>query len=355
MKGLKKTFRNIAIVSILSIGAVLLWYYLSLSPVPYGGFTRNLVPSPLVSSKVHDLGHRSCYIAGVSNNHIYLGNYATPLQMLVFNPTMEKSRDMCITLPSVTSWHGPINIKVDSPYFHIFNGLEPFVYRGLLTRDTSTELAKNDSIFFKAAVPLDGDSYAFKAESAINHEDIIVKRNLTKKQLSIHENLLEKQIDGSFCTDGMLHYSRTIGSIVYVYFYRNQFIVSDTAFSQIVRINTIDTIHRARINVGSLNNGRTKTMTIPPFIVNKRSSVFGNLLFIQSNVRANNEMPLVFKNNPVIDVYNLQSKQYISSFYLPQYDGILMDSFLVSGSTLVALYDHYLVVYKLNYQALFSQ
>lgn len=351
MTSTRKTFVNIGITILLSAGGVFLYYRQSLSPIPYGGFNRNFTPSPLLSSKAYDLGYNSFYIAGVSDSHLYLGNYTAPLRMLAFNLAMEEKEDYFLSLPGIKSWRGPIEIKVDSPYFHVFNGIDPFVCRGILSSNTAMVLAKNDSIFFKAAEPLDGGSYIFKAESSINHEDIIIKRNFREKILSVHNNILEKQIDGSFCTDGMLQYSEGIGTIVYVYYYRNEFILADTGLVDIARVHTIDTISKARLKIGSFNRDRTKTLAAPPFIVNRRSSVYGNRLFIQSNVRANNEKPLVFKNNPVIDVYDLRSGKYLSSFYIPQYEGIQMNSFRVRKSTILAIHDRYLLVYTLHPQA----
>lgn len=347
---MRKTLKKLLVSVLLSTGAVLVYYLYgrSMSAVPYGGFSRNFVASPLLSSQAYDLGYNSFYIAGISDGHIYLGNYTAPLHMLVIDSTLEEKKDLLLSLPGIDTWRGPIEIKVDSPYFHVFNGIEPFVYRGTLASQTSVALAKNDSIFFKAGEPLDGTAYVFKAESVLDHKDIIVKRDFKKKILSVHDNVLEKQIDGSFCTDGMLHYSKHHASIVYVYYYRNEFIVADTSLTDIVRLHTIDTIRKARLKVGLINNGRTKTLAAPPFVVNKRSSVYGNLLFIQSNVRANNEKPLVFKNNPVIDVYDLPTGDYLSSFYIPQYEGIRMDAFHVHKSTIVALHDRHLIIYHLD-------
>lgn len=355
MTSTRRTFRKIGITILLSAGAVFLYYRQSLSVIPYGGFSRNFIPSPLLSSKAYDLDYNSFYIAGVSDSHLYLGNYTAPLHVLVFNLAMEEKKDWLLSLPGIKTWRGPIEIKVDSPYFHIFNGVEPFVYRGILSSNNVMTLAKNDSVFFKTAEPLEGGSYIFKAESAVNHEDVILKRDFGNKIISIHNNILEKQIDGLFCTDGMLHYSKGFGSIVYVYYYRNEFILADTNFVEITRVHTIDTISKARLKVGSFNHGKTKTLAAPPFIVNRRSSVYGNKLFVQSNVRANNEKPLVFKNNPVIDVYDLRRRNYIFSFYVPQYQGIQMNSFRVRKSTIVAIYDRYLLVYTLHPQAFSNQ
>lgn len=352
-----KLIRNLGLTFILSAGAVF-FLYLSgriLTATPYGGFTRNLIPSPILSSKAYDLSYNSFYIAGVTDSLIYLGSYTAPRHMLVFNYTLDRKSHLRISLPDAKNWKGSITIKVDSPYYHVFNGIEPFIYRGSMDSSRSLLLSEKDNVFFKTGVPLSEHSYVLKAESALKGEDIIIKRNFKQRGLSIHDNVLEKQIDGLFCTDGMLHYSQNLGSIVYVYYYRNEFILADTNFVDVARVHTIDTISRARLKIGSFNKDRTKTLAAPPFIVNRRSSVNGDKLFVQSNVRANNEKPSVFKNNPVIDVYDLRARKYLSSFYISQYEGIKMNSFHVHKSIIAALHDRYLLVYQLHPHAFANQ
>lgn len=352
-----KSIRSLVLTFILSAGAVFSIYLSgrTSTATPYGGFTRNLVPSPILSSKAHDLRYNSFYLAGVTDSLIFLGSYTAPRHMLICNYTLDQISHWQISLPDIKKYKGSITIRVDSPYYHVFNGIEPFIYRGLLDSSRAELLSLKDNVFFKTGVAVSEHSYVLKAESALKGEDVIIKRNFKQKSTSVHDNVLEKQIDGLFCTDGMLHYSQEMTSIVYVYYYRNEIIVVDTSFIDIARVHTIDTITKARLKIESYNRDRTKTLAAPPFIVNKRSSIYGDKLFVQSNVRANNEKPLVFKNNPVIDVYDLQDRAYLLSFYIPQYEGIKMNTFRVHKSTIVALHDHYLLVYNLQPQAFSTQ
>jgi hypothetical protein len=47
-------------------------------------------------------------------------------------------------------------------------------------------------------------------------------------KVSLNHELLEKQVDGVFDTDGQLLRDDITGELVYIYFYRNEFMVMDS-------------------------------------------------------------------------------------------------------------------------------
>jgi hypothetical protein len=173
-------------------------------------------------------------------------------------------------------------------------------------------------------------------------------------QLTKHTNtdtiagvgLLEKQLDGLFCTDGMLRYDEETHQVVYTYFYRNEFICADTTLTLHYRGHTIDTTSRAHISVKSHDGNRT--LSSPPHIVNRLVTTYQGKLFVNSNLIGDNEDPAQFSNADVIDVYNLSTGEYGFSFYLPRLSGDRITRFTFFEDTLYALYQHTLVVYKFN-------
>ncbi|WP_431244488.1 hypothetical protein ACQ9BO_09335 [Flavobacterium sp. P21] len=78
----------------------------------------------------------------------------------------------------------------------------------------------------------------------------------------------QKQLDGVFDTDGRLLYDETTQKIVYVYFYRNQFIAAGKDAELISRSRTIDTTSHARLKVSYVKNSTERKMSAPPYIVN---------------------------------------------------------------------------------------
>jgi hypothetical protein len=158
----------------------------------------------------------------------------------------------------------------------------------------------------------------------------------------------KKQIDGIFCTDGVLHYDKQIPMLVYIYFYRNEFITMDTNMHIISRARTIDTTSTAKIKMTKVMPENIITFSVPPLTVNKHSCVSGKFLFNHSGLRADNENKKTFDQSSVIDVYNLRDNRYLGSFYLQDYDHKKLSGFRVDGNRLLAIYDHYLLRFEIN-------
>lgn len=75
----------------------------------------------------------------------------------------------------------------------------------------------------------------------------------------------------------------------------------------------------------------------------------GKYLFVQSGLLANNENRELFSRASVVDMYEESNGRYRYSFYIPHFQEESLKSFHVNKNDLVALYDHYLVLYHLNY------
>ncbi|MCG1037959.1 hypothetical protein KI686_16295, partial [Polaribacter sp. DS7-9] len=80
----------------------------------------------------------------------------------------------------------------------------------------------------------------------------------TLPYIKLAPHILEKQIDGLFCTDGMLHYNRKRHQLIYLYYYRNQYILMDTLLNIVHKGNTIDTNRVAKINPVKIQSQSTK-------------------------------------------------------------------------------------------------
>jgi len=340
--------RIILTVSLSACSVVLLqWYSIWNRGYTGGGFQRNFIAAPLITSKSSDLKFNSFYIAGVTRDKIYLGNHTAPLTLKIFdwNLTTELLQKINVTPPIL---QGSIRLKVDSSSYYILNGQAPSIYIGTIGNTNVTALP-NDNLYFKDCMPVDSGSFVLKSESAVTHRDILIAKKNTS--FRVDTTFLERQIDGVFCTDGMLHYSRSLAKLVYVYFYRNQYILSDPDLRNIQRFNTIDTTSRARIKITKVSSNGTVTMSAPPVIVNKRSYVWDHWLFIQSGLLADDEDPNDLQHYGVIDVYDLNTPEYRFSFYLPFEKGNQLTSISVFQNRIAAIYGNYLLTYEIRSDA----
>ena len=95
------------------------------------------------------------------------------------------------------------------------------------------------------------------------------------------------------------------------------------------------------------SSGETK-LAAPPLLVNKTSAVHNNLLFVASNLPGKYESLVMWKKASIIDLYNLDNRAYLLSFYIYDNDNKKMRSFCLEGNYLYALIGEKLISYKLR-------
>jgi hypothetical protein len=312
-------------------------------------FLREFPPHPAIEGDTFNIKYGTYYIAGVSSSHIYLGNYRAPLHMLVLNMALTDSQHVKLNLKGVRDqkfWSA--RVKVDSPQFYLIDGAVPIVYKGNVN-DWSGEKLPNDSTYFREFIPLNASSFVVKSLSGAKGENILGKIASFSPFQVFTDKILQKQLDGVFCTDGILDYNKELNQLIYLYYYRNQFIVMDTMVNLIYRGNTIDTISRAKVKVATIESENSKTLSSPPYFVNKACDTSGDLLFINSNLLAKNEHQEAFNDGNVIDMYNLKTGKYIFSFYIYHFFGKKkMSEFRVIGDKMVVRYDNLIRIWHLK-------
>lgn len=309
-------------------------------------FIRRYPHHPVTLVDTIDLKYNSYYFAGEGEGKIYLGNSTAPLSLLSVDTTQKQQKIRISLDQKIFSFKMP-RIAVAAPYFHILDGSVPAIFSGS-TRNWIARLYQSKAPYFNLAAPIDSSSIVFRGISKITGYNTLGVFKAKEPKTLMAPELLQKQIDGVFDTDGMLHYSAEIKKIVYLYAYRNQFIVADSNGLLSYRGNTIDTIARAQIKVAYLKEKTERTMAIPTLNVNKSSSVCRHLLFVNSNVPGRYEQKKVWKQASVIDLYDLNEKSYLFSFHIYGIENKKLRSFQVTPTHLYALIDTKLVVYKLG-------
>ena len=160
--------------------------------------------------------------------------------------------------------------------------------------------------------------------------------------------LFEKQVDGLFCTDGMLRYNRQLQMLTYLYHYRNEILLIDTILNLVKKLKTIDPIDTARFKVSPIRSERSITFASLTLIVNANCSNCGKYLFVQAKLMGKDEDLTLFRKSAAIDVYDLERQVYCYSFYLPKYRDIPLSSFKVLGNSLYAVAGQYLIRYEME-------
>ncbi len=336
------------ISSIFGIGVVIYLFKQSEKITHYQNrFIRRFPPHVAQEISQTDLKFNSYYFAGHGNGNIYLGNITAPLQILALDIALKENHVYTIELKEKDLAFRAPQIRVFKNNFYVFEGHVPYVYKGSIDNWIASK-RKNSGYYFAHFEPMDSVEMVTRYIMPKSGENLIGSLNLRDTtEVHYEQHLLEKQFDGVFDTDGSLHFNKELQRVVYVYRYRNEYIVAHKNLELDYRGNTIDTISIAHVKLVRLKNSTQKTFAEPPLVVNKTSAVDSNLLYVNSGLPGNYEDENLWKAASIVDVYDLTNGTYRSSFPIYNINGETMKSMLVVGQFLYALIGEKIVSYKL--------
>lgn len=313
-------------------------------------FTRRFLPHPLIIEKTKDLKVNSFYLAGIEEGLIYLGNISAPLIVTSIDTSFNLFMQNHTIIDRKDYNFRNVKLQIRKPYFYLYDGTVPIIYRGALGDSVARTLSYNDA-FFNQMVILDSMRFAIRTQRGSDRRYSLALLDLNQSpKVKLKSDILQGQIDGVFDVDGSLISNDSATKLVYTYVYRNQFIVMDSTMKIETRFQTIDTTTHAKITITKLSDG-SKKMGAPPFTVNKRSVIAGKFLFNESNLKGQYETSESWRTSSIIDVYNIERQQYIGSFYINHKKGEALSSWLVSGNYLYAIVGNELRRYKIREDA----
>ncbi len=311
------------------------------------GFIR-LFPSHLaLPLKIQDIKYNSYYLAGYAEGKIYLGNSSAPYMLLAADSALKDIQQVKLHISgSPPVFPGYNMLAVDSLSVYLMEGEISTIITGSLWGLNLSHIYKSPPFSF--GIPLSPSTFVVRSYYNASGQNVLEKVSVPSDSIkAIYP--LKKQGDGIFSTDGLLRYEPVSKSIVYIYFYRNEIVRLDSNLNVVYESHTIDTISHAYINPTYIASTKSLTLAHPPLLVNKDCSVNKDWIFVRSGLRANNEDQESFDQWSVIDVYSFKDGSYHFSFYLPDLNHIKTKNFAVYGKTLIAMYDHYLYAYRMNF------
>ncbi|MDI5887400.1 MauE/DoxX family redox-associated membrane protein [Flavobacterium yafengii] len=327
--------------------AVVILFLLSENIIQYhNNFTRRFPQHAAQERYKINLLYNSYYFAGIGNGKIYLGNRTAPLLITIFDLKTKTTTSHKIILKQTDLPFRVPKIRVFNQNFFVFEGAVPYVFKGSISNWIAT-LTINSGARFSQAEPIDSINLAVRYKSPQSGENLLGILN-SSDSLAVRyaPDMLQKQIDGVFDTDGSLHFNTKLDKIVYVYRYRNQYSVTDRNLVLQYRGNTIDTISRAQLEIAEVGKSKVTKLAKRALVVNKSSAVSGNYLYVNSLLPGQYDAESVWKNASIIDIYDLTKKSYQSSFYVYHIKNKKMRSFIVIDNHLYALIKNHLVCYE---------
>lgn len=345
----KRKLFLLASLSVLGIGIVTLLFVFSEKKMQRNNaFQRRYPHHPVNELQRFDVGFNSYYLAGNTKDSVYLGNTTAPLHVLALTRELQDSVHHSIKIPNSGIMFKSLKIIIEDTLFYIIDGSVPLILKGETKSLTGTKFHQLSQEFLRAKY-INKDNFVVRTFDNHTTANVLGKITLGDTILSNrYPSLLIAHDDPFFDTDGLLLYNQQLHKIIYVYFYRNEFVVANTDFSLDYIGKTIDTISRAQLDVRTITSKNERKMGKNPIFVNLRASTYGEYLFIQSDRLGKHESEETIKTAAIIDVYNLTNQTYLFSFYLYHSGLKKLHEFKVDGKNLYALIDTYLIHYQLK-------
>lgn len=350
----QKNKKRFYILSIIATGVSILAVMLVFLSSEYiikkeNPFIRRYLPYGVVEQDTLDLKVNTFYFSGYYKDKVYLGNSKSPLIFISVDSLMQRE-DYTIKIDSTQFKYTYLRLKTVYPYFFLGDGSIPIVYKGLLNsfeKTKQTQVFSFKEAYFSDYIPIDSTSIAIKSQSSESYKNVLgLIDSQSDPRVQIDSSILKSDSDGVFDTDGVFGFSKQEKTLIYTYYYKNQYILISPRLELLSRQTTIDTTKSLHITAAKLASGENK-MTTPVRPINQKVVVKNNLLFIVSNSLGANESKAIFRQASIIDIYDFKKDNYIASFYINDLGEEKLIDLIVTDHYIYGLFDQKLVRYKL--------
>jgi hypothetical protein len=305
------------------------------------GFSRHFPPTKLSVAAVVKLSSEGdFYIAGYSPAQIYLGNKQKPFDLWAGDKILHLNFP-----PDIKGAWQSARLSVDSPYIYLSDGVSPKFFIGDL-QSLQMDTFMSRSSYFTTAANISPGSFAVRAVNAVSKQNMLLKIQSDSPYVTSADHLLNKQVDGIFCTDGLFKYDKLSHTLLYMYYYRNQCLLLDTNLHLLRIIKTIDTTSVAKISIARISDQGNAMLSAPPSFVNTTACIYADKVYIRSALLGDNEDVAVLERVNLVDVYSMKDGRYLQTLYIPKQQHESVREICFVKDKLIALYPHSYVAYN---------
>ena len=312
-------------------------------------FIRRFVEGSAFKTDEVQLINNSHYLAGSDNGTVFLADHLAPMYITAFDTLLKTKKQFKIELERDDFPFQTVQMKVLPPFFYLTDGTVPVIYRGLLDDWKGKILMEPNGYYFSKAEITAPNTIVFRAQNSNNGENVLGTFQFGDSlHVSYAPNLLQKQVDGFFDTDGTMAFDPMMKKFAYTYYYRNQFMVSDPNLKLDYRGKTIDTISHVNFKTAYIKATKERKMASPPLTVNQLTAFSNGLLFVNSKIVGRYEPKEMWQEASVVDIYDTHNYSYLSSIYIYHVEKSRLQSMYVVGDNIFAIIGSYLHRYHLN-------
>ena len=312
-------------------------------------FIRRYIPHVFDQKQVYDLGVNSYYIAGLTADSIYLGNSTAPFTLLSFDKNLSDFNSSQIKLENASDIKFLASkVKVNDSVLLLYDGTVPVLFSGALQSRKITP--RRTPFYFTKLQPLASNRYAFTSRAAATNENELGLYSYADTSgFKLIPQILERQVDGIFDVEGFLTFNEELQRIIYVYRFRNEYLIMDTNLNEVHRKKLIDTISIAQLQIDTIAGKGQRKLGSNTIHVSNTIATSGKQLYVHSK-RLGKYEPELDDGRSIVDVYDLNKGLYTHSLYL-QHPGMkpLMDLAL-KNNQVYAICGTYLIHYQKTIQ-----
>lgn len=310
-------------------------------------FTRRFPHHTITEDRSYNLKVNSYYVAGATDDTIYLGNTTSPFLLTkidtgfktVKTTYLKPDRDLKFTAPKIIT---------DDHSFYLYDGHIPVIFKGRLgDHQGNAKMISYQYTYFDQIKPVDTNRMVVRTHNSRDSSNALGILFIQPfERLIIRKDALEKQKDGIFDTDGQLLIDHVEENIYYFYYYQSKILKFDFNLKLIGEQKTIDHTVSSIPEIHTLSNG-TQKIGVPSLPPNQNMTVYRGIILSQSNLMGKFETVSLWKKNNIIDVYNMSKNEYWGSFYLPNPGHEKIHQMLIHKNYLYVLIGRKIVKYRI--------
>lgn len=308
------------------------------------GFKRIFKNQQTLEKSRITLKKSSYTIISISSDSVYLYEYKKPYHIIKIRLNPLNKQDFFLSsIEDKDGFKGRNGVRFIQGNYFVVSGMTSMVYK--VSSDAKKMTAKKiDSLPFYQSTLIDSNSTVVLSKVYLKGESRRMLKKINMEGRELNSYLPDKQSDGYFSNDGQFKYDTKSNRLIYMYYYQGKFTCLDTNLNVVYHAKTIDTVKIAKMRLKNLGNKTTQST--PPNIVNKRIFITENMVYVNSQLRADNEKSNSFYENNVIDVYKLIDGQYSHSFYIPKLGKESLSQFGIYKNKIIVLYSSTLVIFE---------
>ncbi|MBQ0152790.1 MAG: hypothetical protein KBS61_07855, partial [Chryseobacterium sp.] len=220
-----------SILVVVGILSVTLLYNLSENKPQFNNaFTRKYIPHLAEKITSINLDATGYYIAGVDSCYLYLANTETPLYLKQYDYLAKEMKEIKVEIDQYNLPYKRIIAHIQTPYFYLGDGAVGIILRGKTDHWKAKTISQGE-VFYNQFEVADSSNFGLATYSTKVKANVLGW--LSDNKLQLNYNSLEKQLDGTFDTDGTLLWNNQLKKFYYIYYYRNQYLEFDPTLSVI--------------------------------------------------------------------------------------------------------------------------